>query len=122
MWREVEMAAAQGLPEADVAQARRWCHQRVPERVRDQVRIECGEAARHLTIVECRAPWRADMGAEWTRLPVARLRYTKSTGTWTLYYRDRNVRFHRYDLIPPTSTMADLLAELDRDPTAIFWG
>ncbi|WP_210776907.1 DUF3024 domain-containing protein [Micromonospora sp. U56] len=62
------------------------------------------------------------MGSEWTRLPVARLRYTKSTGTWTLYYRDRNLRFHRYDLAPPTSNMADLLDELDRDPTAIFWG
>nr|WP_221623138.1 DUF3024 domain-containing protein [Micromonospora globispora] len=86
------------------------------------MRIECEEAARHLTIVECRAPWRADMGSEWTRLPVARLRYTKSTGTWTLYHRDRNLRFHRYDLTPPTGNMAELLDELDRDPTAIFWG
>ncbi|MFF0314247.1 DUF3024 domain-containing protein [Micromonospora sp. NPDC005252] len=62
------------------------------------------------------------MGSEWTRLPVAHLRYTKNTGTWTLYYRDRNLRFHRYDLAPPTSNMAELLDELDRDPTAIFWG
>ncbi|MDZ5489005.1 DUF3024 domain-containing protein [Micromonospora sp. 4G53] len=62
------------------------------------------------------------MGSEWTRLPVARLRYAKNTGTWTLYYRDRNLRFHRYDLIPPTGNMAELLDELDRDPTAIFWG
>ncbi|MEU8211581.1 DUF3024 domain-containing protein [Micromonospora sp. NPDC049044] len=101
---------------------RRWCDQRVPERVRDQVRIECEEAARHLTIVECRAPWRAELGSEWTRLPVARLEYTRTTGTWTLYYRERTLRFRRYDLVPPTTNVGELLDELDRDPTAIFWG
>ena len=70
---------------------RRWCDQRVPERVRDQVRIESEETARHLTIVECRAPRHADLGSEGARLPVARLGYTRTTGIWTLYYRDRTV-------------------------------
>ncbi|WP_433358519.1 DUF3024 domain-containing protein [Micromonospora saelicesensis] len=86
------------------------------------MRIECEEAVRHLTIVECRAPWRADLGSEGSRLPVARLRFTRTTGIWTLYYRDRSLRFHRYDLIPPTTNVVELLDELDRDPTAIFWG
>jgi hypothetical protein len=114
--------ATQGLPDLDVARVRRWCEQRVPEHVRDQVRVECDIAARHLTIVECRPPWREDMGAEWTRFPIARLRYTKTTKTWSLYWRDRNLRFHEYDLVPPTSRVDDLLEEIDRDPTAIFWG
>ena len=47
----------------------RWCRGRVPERVRDEVRVEVDVAERHLTIVECRPPWRADMGAEWTPIP-----------------------------------------------------
>lgn len=119
-WREVTVVAPRGLPEADTDRVRRWCDQRVPERVRDQVRIECEEAARHLTIVECRAPWHND--SEWTRLPVARLGYTRTTGTWTLHCRDRNLRFRRYDLIPPTTNLMELLDELDRDPAAIFWG
>jgi hypothetical protein len=114
--------ATRALPELDVARARRWCEQRVPEGVRDQVRVECDVAARHVTIVECRAPWRADSGPEWTRNPVARLTYTKVNGAWTLYWRDRNLRFHRYDLVEPTLSVADLLDEIDRDPTAIFWG
>ncbi|MGO9079707.1 MAG: DUF3024 domain-containing protein [Streptosporangiaceae bacterium] len=37
------------------------------------------------------------MGTEWTQFPVARLRYTKGTGRWSLYWRDRNLRFHIYD-------------------------
>ena len=80
--------AARGLPELDVARVRRWCDQRVPEHARDQVRVECEVGARHLTVVERRPPWPADVGPVWTRLPVARLTYTKSNRTWTLYYRD----------------------------------
>lgn len=44
------------LLEADVARVRDWCAGRVPERVQDQVRIECDVDARHPTVVECREP------------------------------------------------------------------
>lgn len=105
-----------------MALVRHWCDQRVPERVRDQVRVECEEAPRHLTIVERRPPWKSEIGPDWTSFPIARLRYTKTTGTWELYWRDRNLRYHRYDLVPPTSDVRKLLGELEQDPTAIFWG
>ena len=111
-----------GLPELDIARVRRWCQQRVPPPIRDQVRVECDISTRHLTIVECRPPWHEDTGPEWTRFPIARLRYTQATRTWTLYWRDRHLRFHRYDQLPPSPSIDDLLTEIDRDPTAIFWG
>lgn len=72
--------------------------------------------------MERRAPWRADYGPEWTRFPIARLRYAKASRTWSLYWRDRNLRFHAYDQAPPTTSIDDLLAEIDHDPTHIFWG
>lgn len=62
------------------------------------------------------------MDIEWTRFPIARLRYTKSTGLWTLYWRDRNLRFHVYDRVAPTASITEPLNEIERDPTAIFWG
>jgi hypothetical protein len=34
------------------------------------------------------------MGAEWTRFPIARLHYTKAAKRRSLYWRDRNLRFH----------------------------
>lgn len=77
---------------------------------------------RHLTIVECRPPWRVDDGGGWTRFPIARLRYTKTTRLWTLYWRDRNLTFHEYHRAPATAKVEELLAEVDRDSTAIFWG
>jgi Protein of unknown function (DUF3024) len=110
------------LPETDVARVRRWCRDRVPAHIRDQVLIEADITERHVTIVECRPPWAAEMGTEWTRFPIARLRYTKYSSLWSLYWRDRNLRFHEYDRVPPSPRIEDLLAEVDRDPTAIFWG
>jgi len=110
------------VPELDVARVRWWCAARVPEHARHQVRVECQLGPRHLTIVERRAPWREDVGPEWTSLPVARLRYTATDNSWTLYWRDRNLRFHSYDPLAPSPRVEDLLNEIDRDPTAIFWG
>jgi hypothetical protein len=95
---------------------------RVPDHhARHQVRVECQIAPRHLTIVERRSPWHADLGPEWTSSPIARLRYTTDQ-TWTLYWRDRNLRFHNYDQLAPSNQVENLLNELDHDPTHIFWG
>lgn len=110
------------LPELDVARVKRWCADRVPDRARHQVRVECEVAPRHLTIVERRAPWQEEDGPEWSSFPIARLRYTKSTGLWEIFWRDRNLKFHHYDVHPPSATVGDLLDEIDRDPTSIFWG
>ena len=87
-----------------------------------QVRVGREVAPRHLTIIERRAPWREDFGPEWSSLPIARLRYTAANQAWRLYWRDRNLRFHADDLLAPSHRVEDLLAEIDRDPTGIFWG
>jgi hypothetical protein len=105
--------AAGGLPELDVARVQRWCTGQVPEHVRDEIRVECDVAPRHLTICECLPPWRDDFGPDWTRFPIARLHYTKSSGLWTLYWRDRNLKYHRYDPLDPSPRVQDLLDYLD---------
>ncbi len=71
---------------------------------------------------ERRAPWPEGSRAEWTRFPIARLRYTSPAKTWSLYSRDRNLRFHAYDRAAPSPSVEELLNEIDRDPTGIFWG
>ena len=106
----------------DIARVQRWCAARVPEHARHQVRVECQIAPRHLTIVERRAPWREDLGPEWTSFPIARLRYTAADKTWTLYWRDRNLRFHIYDLLAPSNQVEDILNELDPTPPASSGG
>jgi hypothetical protein len=116
------LVAAGGLPELDVARVQRWCAGQVPEHVRDEIRVECDVAPRHLTICECRPPWREDFGPDWTRFPIARLHYTKTTRLWTLYWRDRNLKYHRYHPLDPSPQVQDLLDYLDERADPIFWG
>jgi hypothetical protein len=81
-----------------------------------------GRHDRTVTILECRPPWRPEYGPDRTRFPIARLRYTTSRNRWSLYRRDRNLKFHEYDIAEPRPDIQDLLDEIDRDPTSIFWG
>ena len=113
------------IPERDLARIRRWVEARnsdLPEFAQGLIRYELDVTDRTVTILECRPPWRPDFGPEWTRFPIARLRYTRTRGEWSLYWRDRNLKFHEYDLVPPTPLVDDLIAEIERDPTSIFWG
>jgi hypothetical protein len=60
-----------------------------------------------VTIVEVRPPW--DGVGEHTRFPITRLRYTAAAGLWSIYWRDRNLRFHEYDRKRPSTRVQPLL-------------
>jgi hypothetical protein len=109
-------------PELDLARIARYCAGAVPVEHQDQVRIEMRRRGNTVTIVECRPPWPAELGPEWSELPQARMKYDATTRGWTLYWFDRNSKAHLYDLIEPSQPVAAILAEVQRDPTAIFWG
>lgn len=113
------------VPDLDLARLKRWIDTRnseMPLDARDQIRYEIDVGDRALTVVECRPPWRADSGTEWTRFPICRFRYTKTRGEWSLYWRDRNLKFHQYDMAGPTAHIEELIEEVVEDPTGIFWG
>ncbi len=46
-------------------------------------------------------------------IPIARLSYTKKTGLWTLYWRDRHLKFHRYQFLDPSPHVQDLLDHIE---------
>lgn len=99
-----------------------FCERRVPAHVRDQVRLEHVVRGDAITIVQRRAPWRPDFGPEWSSLKIAQLRFDGGERTWTLWWADRNERWERYWDLDATPDIDQLLAEIDEDPTAIFWG
>jgi hypothetical protein len=68
------------------------------------------------------AAGREDLGPDWTRFPIARLHYTRTTGLWTLYWRDQNLKYHRYQPLDPSPRIQDLLDYLDSQADPIFWG
>jgi hypothetical protein len=77
------------LPDLDVARIKRWCEGRVPRSAQDEVRVEFEVADLSVTIVERRAPWPDDPNPQWTRFPIARLQFSASTQTSSLFWRDR---------------------------------
>lgn len=108
------------IPSDDLVMIRRYCVSRVPAELHDQARVEATNRGNRVTIFDCRPPWHAEL-TDWTRVPVAQLRYDPECHLWSLFWADRNSRWHRYDEQEPGS-VDRLLEEIDDDPTCIFWG
>ncbi|MEW6602789.1 MAG: DUF3024 domain-containing protein [Nitrospirota bacterium] len=98
-----------------------YCKKKSPGHLAHELRVAYEIRGNSVTIFEQRAPWRPEM-SEWTSMPVAQVRFDQKTGTWTLYCADRNGKWHRYEGKQPSKDIGDLLSEIDRDPTGIFWG
>ena len=116
------MSSQAPIPELAVAAVKRYCDNKIPAELRDEIRVEFGVRSKSISLFECRPPWRPDYGLEWTRQPIAQLRYESAADQWRLYHADRNSRWHHYDLVKPTTPLGELLAENEGDPTGIFWG
>ena len=113
------------IPSLDLARVTRWIdalNAEIPFDVRDQIRYEIDLGDRTITVLECRPPWREDLGPEWTRFPICRFRYARVRKEWSLYWRDQHLKFHEYDPVDPTPHIDELIEEVKRDPTCIFWG
>lgn len=92
----------------------------MPEFVRDQVRHAIKVRGSYVTLLELRPPWRPENGPEWTSCPRGQLRYEAATNLWTLYWPDRNGRWHRWPDAQPTRNLDELFEEIDS--SGAFWG
>ncbi|MGB5759607.1 MAG: DUF3024 domain-containing protein [Acidimicrobiales bacterium] len=113
------------VPDLDLARIRKWIAERndsLPGAARAQLKLEIEVSDRAITVVESRAPWREEYGPEWTRSPICRFRYTKTKREWSLFWPDRNGKFHVYDQVKPTPHIDELVQEVVEDPAGIFWG
>ncbi len=105
--------------EADLAA---YCPTRLPPAVSAEVRLESEFRGNTATLLEVRPPWKSGTPPlPWTRSPIAQFRHDFATGRWSLYWPDRNGRWHIDDGTEPGDLEA-LLAAVDRDPTGIYWG
>ena len=97
-----------------------FCERRVPEHVKDRVRLSFSIWGNSVLLVEERPRW--DKPSEWLSIKIAQFRFDPASLRWSLHCRDRNERWQYYSLVRPTKDFDLLLAEVDRDPTGIFWG
>lgn len=98
---------------------RRYC-EKVPLHFRDQVTKEFRFVRSDVELLERRPHFQErDRHVEH---PVAKFRYNAKRGSWTLFWQDRNQRWHSYDGFEDRRDFVDLLREVEADPTGIFWG
>jgi len=97
-----------------------YCEEKIPEWVRDKVKINFKLRGNSVTLVENR-PFYMDPN-KWTESVVAQFRYNPHSGMWTLYCADRNGRWHLYDYAKPSKNFDAMLEAVEKDRTGIFWG
>ena len=111
------------LPEADVDRIREYCAQASPAEFASEAKVECMVSGTTVTIVEA-TRLDAERDEDWLRVPNALL--TFADGLWTLHCFDAESQQIPYDIWEPDfvqpATLDAVLAEIEADPTEIFWG
>jgi hypothetical protein len=94
--------------------------ERVPPHVRRELWYKSLVRGNVVTLLECR-PFYAD-ASQSTEHPIARFRFDATSVRWSLHWSDRNGRWHKYEGFESVRHFAKLIAEVERDPTGIFFG
>ena len=97
-----------------------YCDGRIPSHLRQELRLTWKFRGNAVTLYESRPRFLEP--EKWANMPVAQFRFDEQEKTWELFQADRNGRWHWYLNAAPTTDFEALLAELDADPTGIFWG
>jgi len=93
---------------------------RPPEQLRSKVDITHRITGRSFEIFEIRPRLKQpDIIQE---IPVAKATYVKSRQVWKLYWMRADLGWHRYDPLPDTKSLQDVLHEIGEDPYGCFWG
>ena len=98
----------------------RYCVGLIPKHVQDKIRLGYLAKGMAITLFELRPHWKDKR--IWTKSDIARVRYSKTDGTWTLHWLNQHGKWHAYDPLPPTPDFGKVLREIMADPTGIFWG
>ena len=119
------------IPELELKRVERtlkeYCDEKVPEHVRDKLRIAFRVKGNQITLYETRPMPEfmmkyAKNPGEPSETEVAKFDYMPRKVSWCLKWSDRNLKWHKYDGLEDVARFEDLLEEVDRDPTGIFWG
>ena len=86
----------------------------------DKVRFVIDVDGHTVSIYEERPPW--DGVGEWTRMGVARFRYTRTRGSWTLYWMPRDLKWHAYDPDAMPADLEALVALVEEGRYGAFFG
>jgi len=97
-----------------------YCKHKIPDTLKNKIRLDFKIRGNNFTLFEFKPSlFKPEL---WIDIPVAQFRYDPETSLWTLYCADRNSKWHIYFEARETKNFEELLAEVNADPTGIFWG
>lgn len=98
------------------------CTRISPPEIRDELRFVYEVQALDVVIYEERPSWRKP--TEWSKMGVAKFKYSRKDGNWKLYWMRRDLKWHLYDMDMPggTKKLELLVKEVDSDPHGAFFG
>jgi hypothetical protein len=97
-----------------------FCEKRIPNEHRDKIRLSYRFRGNSVTLIDSR-PDMFDKD-KWLDLSIAQFRYDSADEKWTLYFADRNDKWHMYMDCDSSKDLQDLIDEVNEDPTGIFFG
>lgn len=93
---------------------------RPPPHIRDKLDINANITGSEVILAEVRP--RFDDPTQIREGPFARAKWIGTQCVWRLDWLRGNLKWHRYDPMPEAGTMAEVLAEVDRDRHGCFFG
>jgi hypothetical protein len=96
------------------------CKRRSPPHLRDKIRFTC--EIRELDVVIYQARPRFNKPNEWPKTPCAKLKFSRSSRTWKLYWMRQGTAWYPYDTETTSNELGALVAEIDRDRSGAFFG
>ena len=96
------------------------CRRRSPPELREHVRIEYRVTGHDVMIYETRPAFREP--TRWIEHGIAKLRFVRTAGEWRLLWQRASLKWQSYEPLASSRDLAELVAEIDRDAHACFFG
>lgn len=96
------------------------CRRRTRPELAAQLKFVYEVDGQSVVLFEERPDWRD--AAKRRRRAFAKLRYVRTSGLWTLYWKRADRRWYAYRPAAPTTDLAALVAVVDQDEYCAFFG
>lgn len=96
----------------------KYCQDKMSGHTRQVVRLEYKINENYVTLFEIR-PLNV---STWIGNPVVRFLFNDDTKKWDMHYFDSEQECWPYINVDSNANLDELLKEVDRDPTGVFWG
>ena len=97
-----------------------FCERRVPEHVKDKIRLGYTIANHDVVIVEARP--RGDESPEWIEMEIAKLHYVRKRDEWQLYWKRASGEWWPYETHSDSRTLEAMIKEIDLNSDGCFFG